>query len=94
VFLLNVVLFGVVLAAYALVAPGARGGDTMTLVASLAVAQLYVAARLAVKLSFYASAVALFQDRLAHARYTAVPPAVWPESPAIETITERPLRQN
>jgi hypothetical protein len=92
VFLLNAALFGAVLGAYALVARGAAGGDTLTLVAGLVVAQVYVMARLVVKLTFYASAVALFQDRLAHAQYTAVAPAVWPDSPAIETITERPLR--
>jgi hypothetical protein len=28
----------------------------------------------------------LFQGRLAHAGYTAAPPAVWPDSPAAEAI--------
>jgi len=90
VFLLNALLFGVALAVYALVAPGATGGDGLSLAITLIVSQAYVLARLFVKLSFYASAVTLFQDRLAHAEYTAVPRAVWPESPAIETITEGP----
>jgi len=30
--------------------------------------------------------VALFQSRLAHAGYTAAPPAVWPESASAEAI--------
>jgi hypothetical protein len=89
VFLLNALLFGAVLAAYALLARGAAGHG-LTLAIGLIGAQAYVLARLVVKLSFYASAVALFQDRLAHAQYTAVPRAVWPDSPAIETITEGP----
>ena len=37
-------------------------------------------------LAAYASAIALFQSRLAHAGYTAAPPIVWPESPAAEAI--------
>ena len=39
-----------------------------------------------VLLPLYASAIALFQSRLAHAGYTAAPPLQWPESPAAETI--------
>jgi hypothetical protein len=35
----------------------------------------------------WASAIALFQARLAHASYTAGPPLEWPESPAAEAIT-------
>ena len=37
-------------------------------------------------LALHASAVALFQSRLAHAGYTAGPPLEWPESPAAEAI--------
>jgi len=37
-------------------------------------------------LALYASGVALFQSRLAHAGYTAGPPQAWPESPAAEAI--------
>lgn len=40
-------------------------------------------------LAWYAVATALFQSRLAHARYTAVPPLEWPESPAAEAIGNR-----
>lgn len=37
-------------------------------------------------LALYASGVALFQSRLAHAGYTAAPPIEWPDSPAAEAI--------
>jgi hypothetical protein len=40
-------------------------------------------------LALYASGVALFQSRLAHASYTAAPPIAWPDSPAAEAITNR-----
>jgi hypothetical protein len=40
-------------------------------------------------LALYASGVALFQSRLAHASYTAAPPIEWPDSPAAEAITNR-----
>jgi hypothetical protein len=88
VYLLNAALFGVVLGAYGLVARGAAGGSAPAVATGFLIAQVYIAARLLVKLAFYASAVALFQDRLAHAEYTAVPRAVWPDSPAVETIRE------
>jgi len=38
-------------------------------------------------LSLYASGIALFQARLAHASYTAAPPIEWPESPSAEAMT-------
>jgi len=37
-------------------------------------------------LAWLATAVSLFQSRLAHAGYTAGPPLTWPESPAAEAI--------
>jgi hypothetical protein len=37
-------------------------------------------------LLLHASAIVLFQSRLAHAGYTAGPPLEWPESPAAEAI--------
>ena len=40
----------------------------------------------ALKIAAYAAAVALFQGRLAHAGYTAAPPAEWPESASAEAI--------
>lgn len=78
-------LFALVLAAYAAVAPGVWGPGWST-ARGLAIAQLYVLARLWVKLVFYASETSLFQQRLAHAGYTAAPTPTWPESAAAETI--------
>jgi hypothetical protein len=49
--------------------------------------QLYILARLLLKLQFMASQTALFQSSLAHAGYAAAPAPVWPESPAAEAIT-------
>ena len=51
-----------------------------------AVGQLYVLARLWVKLVFWASETAFFQSRLAHAGYVNRPEPVWPESPSAEAI--------
>ncbi|MNC92507.1 hypothetical protein D3C83_89490 [compost metagenome] len=52
-------------------------------------AQAYIAARLLLKLHGLASHTALFQASLAHARYTAAPEPVWPDSPAGEAIGRR-----
>jgi len=52
----------------------------------LAATQLYLLARLVLKLQFIASQTALFQRSLAHAGYTAAPLPLWPDSPAAETI--------
>jgi hypothetical protein len=49
--------------------------------------ELLVALLLFVVFASWASAIALFQARLAHASYTAGPPLEWPESPAAEAIT-------
>jgi hypothetical protein len=84
-YLLNTVVLLGVLALYGTVAPGSRGGD-WRLLAILLWGQAYVLARLATRLAFQASAVALFQHTLAHAAYTAFPPPVWPDSPAAEAI--------
>jgi hypothetical protein len=51
-----------------------------------AIGQLYVIGRLWVKLVFWASETALFQNRLAHAGYVARPEPAWPESPAADAI--------
>jgi hypothetical protein len=50
------------------------------------IGQLYVLARLWIKLVFWASETSLFQSRLAHAEYVAAPRPRWPESPAAEAI--------
>jgi hypothetical protein len=52
-----------------------------------AAAEAFLAIQLWLKLAAYASGIALFQSRLAHAGYTAAPPAVWPESASAEAIT-------
>jgi hypothetical protein len=49
--------------------------------------ELLVALSLFLVFGSWASAIALFQTRLAHASYTAAPPIEWPESPAAEAIT-------
>ncbi len=81
---LNSAAFVILIALWALMAPGARGGLTLWL--GFLVAQLYLIARLALKLQFLASETALFQSSLAHASYTAAPVPEWPESPAAELI--------
>jgi hypothetical protein len=82
---LNTLGFLVLLALWALVAPGAGGAGPSMWIGFLA-AQVYVAARLILKLTFLASQTALFQQSLAHAGYTAAPEPVWPESPGAERI--------
>lgn len=82
---LNGAVFAGVLALYALAAPGARGGWLVWL--GFAVTELYLLARLALKLAFYASETSLFQRLLAHAEYAAAPPPAWPESPAAEALS-------
>jgi hypothetical protein len=84
-YLLDSLAFLLVVTVYALVAPGA-GGSGWSLWAGLLVTQLYLLARLFVKLLFYASETALFQGTLAHAGYVAAPEPVWPDSPAAETL--------
>ena len=82
---LNTVLFLAIVALWAVLAPGAgRAGVAMWL--AFVLGQLYIVARLFVKLHVLASQTALFQASLAHAAYTAVPEPVWPESPAAELI--------
>jgi len=82
---LNTLTFLAVLALWALMAPGA-GGAGLSMWLGFLIAQLYIGARLALKLQFMASQIALFQANLAHAAYLAAPAPVWPESPAAEAI--------
>lgn len=82
---LNGLVFVVVVATWAVLAPGA-GGAGWPMWAGLAAAQIYLLARLLVKLQFMASQTANFQRSLAHAAYTARPAIEWPESPAAETV--------
>jgi len=82
---LNGLTFLILIAIWAFVAPGARSGG-MTLWLGFVVSQIYVLARLALKLQFLASEIALFQSLLAHASYAAGPVPMWPESPSAELI--------
>jgi hypothetical protein len=84
-YLLNSMTFILVIGVWAVVAPGAGGsGGTMWLAFMLS--QLYIVARLVVKLQFIASHVALFQANLAHAAYVSAPVPAWPDSPAAEAV--------
>ena len=82
---LNGLIFLGLLAVWALAAPGA-GGAGLSMWIGFAATQLYLLARLALKLQFMASQTALFQRSLAHAGYTAAPIPAWPDSPAADTI--------
>jgi len=83
-YLLNSAAFGAVLGAYTFAFPGHAGEGAAGLAAAAGV--VYLLARVALKLAFFASQGALFQRSLAHADYTAAPPLLWPESPAAEEI--------
>jgi hypothetical protein len=88
-YLLDGLLFVVLLALYGMVAPGA-GGSGWSLWVGLLVTQFYLLLRIWVKLVFYASEVSLFQASLAHAGYAAAPVPTWPESPAAEATGPPP----
>jgi hypothetical protein len=86
-YLLNGLMFVGVLVLYALFAPGAESsGIGMWL--GFAVSQMYLLARLWVRLVFFASETSLFQGRLAHAGYVASPPIPRPEPPIVEPLLE------
>ena len=85
---LNSLVFAIVLAVWAIAAPGAGTTGVWTW-AAFAFTQLYVVARLLMKLQFVASQTALFQAHLAHASYTAEPVPIWPDSAAAEAISRR-----
>jgi hypothetical protein len=82
---LNCLLFLLVVAMYAAIAPRSGGAGAMVWVA-FAIGQLYILARLWVKLVFWASEIALFQSRFGHAGYVARPQPAWPDSPAADAI--------
>jgi hypothetical protein len=85
VYAVNAVVAGVVLLVYLLLAPDGRGGD-WRLLAVLGIGAIYLVARLATRLAFLSSALALVERRFAHAEYTAPPLPIWPDSPAAEAI--------
>src|SRR5690349_13023294 len=89
VYVLNVAVFLASRAIYGVIAPGV-GTSGVTMWLAFALGQLYVLARLWVKLTFWASETALFQGRLAHAGYVASPQPAWPDSPAADAIGREP----
>ena len=78
---IDLLLAALVAAAYLLAAPGASAP-----LLGFAVGQLYIVLRVAVRLQFMASQIALFQSKLAHAGYVAKPVPKWPDSPAAEAL--------
>ncbi len=90
VYATNAAIAAAVLVVYAVLAPDGRGGD-WRLLAALVVGAAYLLARLATRLAFLSSAMALVERRLAHAEYTAPPLPVWPDSPAAEAIENAAL---
>jgi hypothetical protein len=82
---MNVLTLLVVLTVWSFVAPGV-GGTGFGMWVAFVLSQLYIAARLLLKLQFMASQTALFQGKLAHASYTSAPAPAWPDSPAAEAI--------
>ena len=85
-YLLYGALFLLLAGVYAIVGrSGPRSGVQLWTV--LLLGELYILGRHYLKLVFYASETSLFQAALAHAEYTAAPTLVWPDSPAVESIT-------
>jgi len=85
---LNGLVFVALFALWTVVAPGAGGAGASVWLVFVA-GQMYLLARLLLKLHFLASQTALFQGSLAHAAYTAAPEPVWPDSPAAEALGSR-----
>lgn len=81
-YLVNTLLFLLVIAAYYIAAPNASAPNAI----AFGIGQLYIVLRVIVRLQFAASQTALFQSRLAHAGYVARPVPKWPDSPAAEAL--------
>ena len=79
----NGLVLAAVIVAYAVVVPLPTGGPTW---GAFLAGHLYLVARLASRLLFYATEIAWFQSRLAHAGYVAAPAPVWPESASAEAL--------
>ena len=84
-YVMNLGIFAAVLVLYALAAPGAESSGIGVWI-GFAVSQLYLLARLWVRLVFLASETSLFQGRLAHAGYVAGMPLTASEPPIVETV--------
>lgn len=82
---MNGLMFLFVVLTYAVIAPGA-GSAGLGMWVALAVSQIYLLARLWVRLVFLAAETSMFQGRLAHAGYVASAPHPAPEPPIVEQI--------
>jgi len=89
-YLLDAGLFLLLIAAYSLVAREPEGGAAAWM--AVAVGQIYIVLRVVLRLQFAASQVVLFQGRLAHAGYLAVPLPEWPDSPDAPIIRPEQMR--
>jgi hypothetical protein len=89
-YLLNGLLFLSVLIIYGVIAPGAESSG-IDLWLGFAISQLYLLARLWVRLVFFASEASLFQGQLAHAGYIASAPVSRPEPPIVEPFVQSRL---
>jgi hypothetical protein len=85
-YLVNGLVFVGLVSVYGAVAPDVTPAGAAAW-SSFVIGQTYVLGRHVVKLQFYASQIAFFQAALAHAEYTAAPQHVWPESPAVEALS-------
>lgn len=81
----TLLMLGMVIALYAVVAPGV-GGAGAGMWAGFVLSQLYIAARLTMKLLFWSAEITFFQSRLAHAGYVRRAAPAWPESPTAESL--------
>jgi hypothetical protein len=82
-YLMNILAAAVVLRLWLQTAPDVGAPTWLALLAG----QLYILGRVWAKLAFMGSEVVFFQGELAHANFTAAPEPVWPDSPAVEAIT-------
>ena len=80
----------VIVAMYAMLAPDAGGGRSLSVWIAFLGMQVYILARLASKLLFYASQTAFFQADLVHVGHVAAEPPPWPEPPAAEAMAVAP----
>jgi hypothetical protein len=84
-YLLNAAASAIVVGVFAFGFPLSAGAGPVGFAGPL-VAAVFLLARMALRLAFFASQTAFFQRSLAHADYTAPPALLWPESPAAEEI--------
>ena len=84
-YLLNGLVYLLILAVYASLTTGFGGGQSLWL--RVLVGQAYLVTRLVAALVFYASQTAYFQSQLAHPTYVAAPQPRWPSSAPAEAAS-------